>query len=111
MAEDYHGGQPPWMRRDVLHAVGAKYPADDQRRHHVGVGLFRITIDSGTGKVSDVSVLKSTGFRMLDWSCLNALRRWRWKPGTWREVDVPITFGDAEGPIRLSPGGTWLPNY
>jgi hypothetical protein len=34
----------------------------------------------------------SGGFKKLDASAVTALRQWRWKPGTWRQVAMRITF-------------------
>jgi TonB family protein len=55
--------------------------------------VFRLQIDPASGKVSGVTVVKSTGVDALDDSAVHALRMWRIKPGRWRELDIPITFG------------------
>jgi len=73
-----------------------------------GVGLYRLTVDA-QGKVTQVTVLK--GFRVeavyderfsdikgntvpaLDKIMLQALARWRAKPGPMRVVDVYWSFG------------------
>ena len=54
--------------------------------------MFRLTLDLKTGTVSKVTVLQSTGAAMLDASAIEAFRRWQWKPGKWKEIDMPITF-------------------
>jgi TonB family protein len=57
-----------------------------------GTGLFRITLDAKTGSVNKVTVLKSTEFPALNESAMRAIRLWRWRPGTWKEVDMPVSF-------------------
>ena len=69
-----------------------EYPYEDRARRHQGDGLFRITLDPKTGLVTQVTVIKSTGFASLDNSAVAAIRKWRWKPGRWKEVDMPIRF-------------------
>jgi TonB family protein len=81
----------PWTN-DQLAAVGPNYPYLDRTLRHTGTGLFRITIDVQSGTVRNVTVLKSTGFKSLDSSTLASLRTWRWKPGTWKVVELPVTF-------------------
>jgi TonB family protein len=57
-----------------------------------------------------VTVLRSTGYANLNNSAMVALGRWRWKPGRWKEVDMPITFEMvSRPPTRLPPGATRLP--
>lgn len=67
------------------------YPYEARRSHITGRGVLRIYVDE-TGRVTDVKVLKSTGNRQLDDAGLTAFRHWRAKPGTRREVDMPLTF-------------------
>jgi TonB family protein len=54
--------------------------------------IMAMTVDSATGNVSSVSMVKSTGSPFLDNAALNAFRRWRLKPGTISTVRCPITF-------------------
>jgi TonB family protein len=83
--------QPAWIA-DVIKYHAPEYPAFDLEHHHEGDGLFRVTIDPKTGSVSHVTIIKSTGFASLDNSAVTAIREWRWKPKTWKEVDMPIRF-------------------
>jgi outer membrane biosynthesis protein TonB len=53
-----------------------------------------------------VIAVRSTGYGLLDSAAIAALRRWRWKPGTWREVDMPIAFQKVSGPPKMAPPGT-----
>jgi TonB family protein len=108
-ASEYPGHHPPWLD-DRLLAVAPNYPYADRARYHQGVGVFRLTLDPRTGAVSKVAMLKSTAFASLDGSAVASFRRWRWKPGKWKEIDMPITFEMASGPPRrLPPGAARLP--
>jgi TonB family protein len=110
-AREYRGHRAPWNFADRMKAVGPEYPRADRVSYHQGSGFFRVTIDPKTGTAAQVTVLRSTGYATLDSSAMVALRRWRWKPGTWKEVDIPVTFQMASGPPRtLPPGAIPLPS-
>jgi TonB family protein len=57
-----------------------------------GSGLLLLHVNRSTGDVVSVEVAKSTGHKILDDSAANAFKKWRFKPGTYREIKVPITF-------------------
>ena len=61
-------------------------------------------IDFQTGKVTEVVILQSTGSDALDREAIFALRRWRFRPGKARQVDLPITFENGKTPLVLPPG-------
>jgi TonB family protein len=100
--EDYRQHHPPWMD-DQIKAFAPIYSYSDRAAHHQGHGFFRIAIDLKTGCAASVTVARSTGVKTLDDSALAALRKWCWKPGKWKEVDVPVTF--TMGPKRSMPAG------
>lgn len=66
-------------------------------------------LDFQTGKVTDVVILKSTGSDALDREAIFALRRWRFRPGKVREVEIPITFHDGSVPLVLPPRAVLTP--
>ena len=68
-----------------------------------GSGVFRMLVDEH-GKVTNVTVLQSTGHPALDAESIKGLMRWKARPGPKREVDIPITFSLAR-PAPL-PGPT-----
>jgi TonB family protein len=88
---DYPKVLSPWVR-DCVKAIAADYPHEDRWARHQGVGLFRLRLDLKTGVVTNVTLLKSTGFSTLDNSAMAALRKWRWQPGKWREAEIPVRF-------------------
>jgi TonB family protein len=57
-----------------------------------GKGIFEATVDSKTGRVISVRVLKSTGHKVLDDSALEAFSKWLFRPGTSTKVKIPIEF-------------------
>jgi TonB family protein len=109
-SREYRDHRAPWNFADCIKAVGPEYPSADRARYHQGIGLFRVTIDPKSGTVAHVTVRRSTGYASLDSSAVAALRRWRWKPGTWKEVDITITFQMAAGPPKRLPSGAVSPS-
>lgn len=89
---DYAGDQ--WLTY-VRKRVTPEYHHSDRQFSGEGGGLYRVTIDLKTGNVTEVTVVKSTGHVTLDANAVAALRKWQWKPGSWRVVDVPFIFGST----------------
>jgi len=79
-------------RPDYPYELGAREIAGQVVAPRARSGLFRVTLDVRTGSVSKVAMIKSTGAAALDENTMKALRQWQWKPGKWKEIDVPITF-------------------
>ena len=100
-------GNAPWMR-DLAYARMPSFPSRDQRFGFQGVGIFRIRIDPTTGAAREVTIVRSTGHVAFDRSALLALKVWRWKSATWRQVDVPILFQKGGG-VLVFPRYTILP--
>jgi TonB family C-terminal domain len=90
-ASEYQGNPPPWTTEKTK-VIGPEYPYFDRRNFNQGSGLFRLTLDLRTGAVTNVAIIKSTGFASLDHSSVVALRQWRWKPGKWKQIDTPVSF-------------------
>jgi TonB family protein len=81
----------PWLN-DRIKAIAPEYSYADRAQRHVGTGQFHLVLDLNTGVVTRITVIKSTGFPTLDTSAVAALRQWRWKPGRWKEIDLPVAF-------------------
>jgi len=116
-ATDVHGirrscpvDKPPGWLADAVAKQGVEYPEWGKNHHEKGTGVFRVSVDSTTGKVRHVSTVKSTGFRDLDDAAVATLGRWRWKPQTWKEADVQLNFqiGKAGAGV-VSISGVALP--
>jgi TonB family protein len=110
---DYERRPAPW-REDTVATVTPLYPVPALTFKQTGTGLFRLLIDADAGRVRDVRVLKSTGFKGLDASAVTALRQWRWKPRKWKQVDMPVTFTLPQRDRQPSSdvfGGRALPSF
>ena len=104
-----HSGRfAPWVQ-DCVKCVAPYYSYGDRRLRHTGEGWFRIYLDLQTGVVTEIAVLKSTGFATLDDSAIAAFRRSRWKPGRWKQIDMPVRFILAT-PSALPAGSVRLPS-
>jgi TonB family protein len=108
LASEYHGKTAPWMS-DITNWIAPEYSPRDRISRNQGTGVFRLTLDARSGAVINVSILQSIGTTTLNQSTLAALRQWRWKPGKWKEVDIPVTFAGT-GPVHLPPGAVRIPN-
>jgi protein TonB len=73
-----------------------KYPAEALKQHLTGRGVFSLKIHSKTYTVSSVTVVQSTGHKILDDAAIKALSRWRGRPSELMSrtdhVHVPVTF-------------------
>jgi periplasmic protein TonB len=76
----------------VAYAPRPVYPYEARRQRVTGSGVAFLTIDQTLGTVTDVLMAQSCGNAILDSSTLDALRRWRFKPGSVARVQVPITY-------------------
>src|SRR5436189_870383 len=105
-SKDYPKDSPPWLN-DLVNGVAPEYSYSDRAAHHQGRGFFVLALDLKTGTVREVRTAQSTGFRTLDASAVSAFRKYRWKPGRWKEIDIPVTF-KLEQPHALPPGAVRL---
>jgi TonB family protein len=76
----------------AISAPRPEYPYEARSRKITGSGICVVTVDSGSGSVSDATMAKSIGSPILDNSALSAFRRWKFKPGTVTKVKIPIVF-------------------
>jgi TonB family protein len=93
-ASDYGRKRPPWLL-DTTNAVAPyrQYGISGRFLGRLqGRGLFRLQLDLKTGYVTNVTVFRSTEIAELDTSAVDALRRWRWKPGKWKEIEMAVAF-------------------
>jgi TonB family protein len=94
---------------DAIKTVAPRYQYEARSRNQFGSGVVRVTLDLSTGLVAKVTVIQSAGVPILDKSAADAFRQWRWKPGKWKEVDLPFTFTMVSRPPNLPPGAKTLP--
>jgi protein TonB len=80
------------VKATVTYAPRPVYPYEARRQRMAGSGVALLTIDQTSGTVTNVVMTRSCGNAILDNSALDALRRWRFKPGSATKVQVPITY-------------------
>jgi TonB family protein len=72
------------------------YPAEALKQHLTGRGVFNLKIRPKTYTVSEVAVVKSTGYKILDDAAIKALSRWCGRPSELMSrtdhVHVPVVF-------------------
>ena len=87
----------------VLYAPQPDYPTGALRRGWEGAGVLRCNVRPD-GAVSLVIVLRSTGHTILDQAGISAFQRWRFKPGTFKAVNIPLRFS-MHGGVRHRMSG------
>ena len=75
----------------VMYAPRPVYPYEARRQRMTGSGIALLTV-ALTGNVIEARMAESSGSVILDSATLEALRRWRFKPGSVLSVEVPITY-------------------
>ncbi|MEO6970327.1 MAG: energy transducer TonB [Chthoniobacterales bacterium] len=68
------------------------FPKKARAQHIQGSGIFALDIDYDSGQVIDAKVFKSTGYKMLDDSAVETLKRWQFRPHTIIHANIPIAF-------------------
>jgi TonB family protein len=83
----------------ALYAPRPQLPDVALKKRLAGRGLFLSHVRPD-GRVSRVDVLRSTGHAELDNAVVSAFKRWRFTPGTVKEVRTPVTFTGRYAPPR-----------
>ena len=73
------------------------YPHAVQKTKTGGSGLYELKIDKA-GVTKTVVIVKTSGNDILDRAATNAFRRWRFKPGTFTSVRIPVSW--SVNPVR-----------
>jgi protein TonB len=76
---------------NTLAAPGAAYPEEARKTKTTGSGLYEVQIDKA-GKTSGVAIVTSSGSAVLDKAATTAFKKWRFKPGVFRSVRVPVSW-------------------
>lgn len=79
-------------KAQALSAPRPEYPYEARARKITGSGVCVLTVDTASGSVTDATMAQSIGSPILDNSTVSAFRRWRFRPGMYSKVKVPITF-------------------
>jgi TonB family protein len=83
---------PPKLKDVCIYAPYPDYPLAVIRAGRGGKGIFRLTIDPNTGKVTEVKVLKHLSLVLLDQLSAKAFLQWKFKPHTLTTATIPIQF-------------------
>ncbi len=83
-------GTPTWP--DLVTWVHPDYPPALWRSGVTGKGVFLLKIDPRTGEVTDVKVLKSTGYRILNELAAKAFLQCKFKPGGRTQLTTSWNF-------------------
>ena len=76
----------------ALNAPRPEYPYEARRQKITGDGVAVMSVDPGSGSVTAVTMVRSTGNAFLDNAAIAGFRRWRFKPGSVSSVTCPVTF-------------------
>ncbi len=87
----------------MIAATPPKYPTDSRRAHEEGTVVLSVLL-STDGRVTDISVTRSSGFARLDRAALDAVRGWRWSP-LMRDGSPVMVRGVVTIPFVLQRGG------
>ena len=72
-------------------APGAAYPEEAQKAKITGSSVYELRIDKA-GKISAVVIVKSSGSAILDEAATTAFKKWRFKPGVFQSVRIPVSW-------------------
>ena len=84
-----HGGS---VKALTLYAPRPGYPYEARRGGITGSGIAELTVNPDAGIVIEARMAQSTGSAILDNATVETLQRWRFKPGTTANIQVPITY-------------------
>jgi TonB family protein len=77
----------------AVYAPKPTYPYEARSRKITGSGVCVLSVDVGSGAVTDASMAQSIGSPILDTTTVSTFRQWRFKPGACApKVKVPITY-------------------
>jgi len=79
------------LMRYAVASPSAGYPEAAQRTNITGSGLYELQINKA-GATTGVAVVKSSGSAVLDQAARSAFLKWRFKPGVFSRVRVPVSW-------------------
>ena len=83
---------PSKFKGVILDAPEPAFPEGSRKDIGVSQGVYRLTINQQSGLVDQVGVLKKTGTQKLDGTAVLTFFKWKFKPGAFKQIDIPITF-------------------
>jgi TonB family protein len=79
------------LMRYATASPGAGYPEAAQKAQLSGSGFYELQINKA-GVTTRVVILKSSGKPVLDQAAQSAFLKWRFKPGVFSRVRVPVSW-------------------
>ena len=79
-------------RQHVVNAPSPDYPLEARAHHWTGHGIVLVDVDARTGYVVGARMLKSTDHVVLDHAAISTFSRWRFRPGTVKQVRIPVNY-------------------
>jgi len=79
------------LMRYALASPSAGYPEAAQKAKLTGSGLYELQINKA-GTTTGVAIVKSSGSAVLDQTARTAFLKWRFKPGVFSRVRVPVSW-------------------
>jgi TonB family protein len=79
------------LMRYATASPGAGYPEAAQKAQLSGSGFYELQINKA-GVTTRVVILKSSGKPVLDQAAKSAFLKWRFKPGVFSRVRVPVSW-------------------
>ena len=70
---------------------GAGYPDEAQKKKLTGSGVYELQVNR-SGATAAVAIVKSSGSAVLDRAAKSAFLKWRFKPGVFRSIRVPVSW-------------------
>src|SRR5690606_28958396 len=80
-----------------------RVPLESRRRHEEGVVVLAVLL-STEGRVTDISIARSSGFPRLDEAAMDAVADWRWSPLV-RDGEPVMVRGMVRIPFIRERGG------
>ena len=96
---------PQKLQGIILHAPEPDYPANIEMHLIRAQGVYRLVINQKTGIVDEVGILNRTGVKTFDASSVMAFFQWKFRPGTLKQLDVPVVF-DRSVHVLLKNAGS-----
>src|SRR6266404_7883026 len=84
-------GHSLWLHNAIYWSL-PEYPREAREKGLTGKGVAVVKVVPATGYVTSVSMVKSTGYKILDDAALRAFRRWRFRPRSITTLEIPIQF-------------------
>ena len=83
------------LMRYALASPSAGYPEAAQKAKMTGSGLYELQINKA-GTTTGVAIVKSSGSAALDQAARIAFLKWRFKPGIFSRVRIPVSWSVNE---------------